>query len=156
MANNDMLHTCIQKFHTDLNNEIIRVVDNIKNQNGFPSLSYKLNDPVTVSEILEEVNIHINSKRKPPEIGDDTIYLNIAPLTLHTCRYSEKTSILINMINKNISSLFYKFFERLLIDIQQNVNNVRSISIQNNYICKQFFKRIKRVPLFKEIKIKEN
>lgn len=140
---NEILSDYIDKFNTSLLQQIGRVVDNIKYQNNFDNLSYKVDKFIIISNNLNNINIVIDSKLDTKQVEDNMIYININPLIL----IGADGSCNINMINKNISSLFFKDFEKLLLNILQIVNNVQNITIQNNYICNKFYRQIQKLPI---------
>lgn len=138
-----MIYKHIQQFNNELEKEIPRIIENIKYQYSFHNLSYKLDEPIVVSKILNEINLVIDSKKKLSDIGENTVYINVNPFALSTGSFYEP--VIITMINKNIWVLFYKYFEKFLINLC--VSNIKSITVQNNYVCKQFYNRIKHLPV---------
>lgn len=140
---NEILNDYIEKYSTSLLQRMGRVVDNIKYQNNFDNLSYKVDKFIIISNNLNNINIVIDSKLNTKQVEDNMIYININPLIL----IGADGSCNINMINKNIPSLFFTDFEKLLLNILQIVNNVQNITIQNNYICKQFYRQIQKLPI---------
>lgn len=140
MANSETIYNCIDNFNNDLNKEIPRVIENIKYQYGLHSLGYQLDEPIVVSKVLDEVNLIIASK-KTSQVEENTVYMNINPITLSTGSSYEP----INIINKNIWVLFYKHYEKLIINLC--LINIKTITPQDSYVCKQFYKRITQLPV---------
>lgn len=58
-----MIYKHIQQFNNELEKEIPRIIENIKYQYSFHNLSYKLDEPIVVSKILNEINLVIDSKK---------------------------------------------------------------------------------------------
>jgi hypothetical protein len=138
----------LKRLNKHLNETANIITDNIKFQyEDLQHISYNLNSPVVFSGTLKEyINIVVHSKKDITIENDNTVYININPLILNTEKQNETS--LLNIINRHLWILVFKHFLDFFITLSPRVN---SFTIQDNYICKKFYERIKHLPIFKTI-----
>lgn len=151
--NPDKVEGLIKKLNENIGKQILVILEVIKFQYDFQNLKYNQTDVIKLSKCFDNkdnitIIIHSNNNITVNDTNN-TIYININPISL----VAEFELPIIKLINRNLWVIFLKCYEIFFVEISIWMNNISNIIIQDNFICKQFFKRINHLIIMSKSKI---
>lgn len=149
----DRMEGFIQKLNENIAKQLLAVLEVIKFQYEFQNLKYHQADIVLLSNSFKaEENMTIivhNNKNIVVNHTNNAMYININPISLSMGFESP----VVNLINKHLWIVFFKYYEVFFIELSIWIKEISDITIQDNFVCKQFCKRINHLTIMSKSKI---
>ena len=139
-AVNDVLNEEIVTLKRSLEERINQVVEVIKFQYDWENVNFKMDSKCVESNITDlQYKIFLISNRYDTNNNNNN---NIITININPFQFVESESPLIKMINKHVWVLFFSEFEIFIKSMSKHNNNIITLQDNNNYVCKQFFKKL--------------